>query len=256
MSWGVFFWASLPFSGTARTPTAKTGKTPQIAFCSVWWKRHFSHFMWSSACSADRHGVRLQPMPTPIKAGKRRATRRRTYPAAKEVPFFPYLSVTSDGVVIITTTRKRLSISLNQSGYARVSVRIAKKRRQFLVHRLIASAWCPGYHPALQVNHINSNRSDNRPENLEWVTQEQNNAHKMVTWSSNPSGLYGNAKLRDADVIEIRKQLHAGVRVSRLAWRFGVAVSRVSMIKTGKTWKHLLTEDLGPIPAKQKISPR
>ena len=43
-----------------------------------------------------------------------------------------------------------------------------------LVHRLVAYAFCEGYEPGMQVNHINEVKTDNRASNLEWVTASYN----------------------------------------------------------------------------------
>lgn len=48
---------------------------------------------------------------------------------------------------------------------------------RFLVHRLVASAFCDGYAAGLDVNHKNGVRDDNRACNLEWVTRSENHAH-------------------------------------------------------------------------------
>lgn len=45
-----------------------------------------------------------------------------------------------------------------------------------LVHRLVAAAFIDG-DMSLQVNHKNGVRSDNRPSNLEWLTQSDNQLH-------------------------------------------------------------------------------
>lgn len=45
-----------------------------------------------------------------------------------------------------------------------------------LVHRLVAVAFVGG-DPALQVNHKNGDRSDNRAENLEWLSCSENHRH-------------------------------------------------------------------------------
>lgn len=51
------------------------------------------------------------------------------------------------------------------------------RRQRYLVHRLVARAFCDGYAEHLDVNHLNGIRDDNRAENLEWVTRSQNIAH-------------------------------------------------------------------------------
>lgn len=60
-------------------------------------------------------------------------------------------------------------------GYLTVGLNRDFKRRHFLVHRLVASAFVKGEGP--QVNHINGVKTDNRPENLEWCDQSYNQLH-------------------------------------------------------------------------------
>lgn len=52
-----------------------------------------------------------------------------------------------------------------------------KVKKSCQVHRLVASAFVDGGFPEMQVNHINGVKSDNRKENLEWVTPSQNIQH-------------------------------------------------------------------------------
>lgn len=57
-----------------------------------------------------------------------------------------------------------------------ITVKIAGKT--LLVHRLVASAWhSASYFPGAEVNHINGNKQDNRPCNLEWIIHQANALH-------------------------------------------------------------------------------
>ena len=71
---------------------------------------------------------------------------------------------------------------LEPSGYCEVQI----NGSMFKLHRLIAHAFLgpPPSQAAWQVNHIDGNCSNNRIDNLEWVTQSENTRHSYAT---NPS---------------------------------------------------------------------
>lgn len=62
------------------------------------------------------------------------------------------------------------------NGYEVVYVCYDGKRIARNVHRLVAAAF-HGEGGALDVNHIDGNKVNNRPENLEWVTRSENMFH-------------------------------------------------------------------------------
>jgi len=68
------------------------------------------------------------------------------------------------------------------TGYPQVDIR--KVRHS--VHRLVALAWCEGYFEGAVVDHLNGVRSDNRAENLEWVTYSENSRRGFQMGRVNP----------------------------------------------------------------------
>ncbi|MDE9537232.1 HNH endonuclease signature motif containing protein [Xenorhabdus bovienii] len=115
--------------------------------------------------------------------------------------------------------------------------------RSYQVHRLVALAWIPNPDNKPQVNHINGMKSDNRVENLEWVTNLENRRHSGEKLFRNiPHGeQVGTAKLTAKDVIEIRERLKTPYKglCRDLAAEFGVVASTITWIKQGEVWKHV-----------------
>jgi hypothetical protein len=145
-----------------------------------------------------------------------------------------------------TTGRQRgrvLKLYSDRKGYRKFGVCVpGKPRRSISVHRAVASAFLGAADPGEQVNHKNGDKTDNRPENLEYVTCRENIRH---CWAN---GLHGTdhcrgeannlAKLTGDDVRTIRR-LHGELSARRLAAMFGVSVQNIAHIIRRKTWKHV-----------------
>lgn len=46
-------------------------------------------------------------------------------------------------------------------------------------------------------------------------------------------------KLTDNDVIQIRKMICSGIKLTRIAEQYNVSVGSISLIKSNKTWSHI-----------------
>jgi hypothetical protein len=63
---------------------------------------------------------------------------------------------------------------VNENGYIRVYI----YNKTYALHRLIALTFIPNIENKEQVNHIDGNKLNNSIENLEWVTNQENQIHK------------------------------------------------------------------------------
>lgn len=130
--------------------------------------------------------------------------------------------------------KRRLLKKSMRGNYLRVSIR----DRSESCHRLVAKAWVSGYFDNAQVNHKNGDKTDNRAENLEWVTASQNQLHVSETLKKRIGEKNHNATHKLSQAKEVKKMLGDGVRACEICKRLGVNKYFVSDIKRGKTWRH------------------
>ena len=74
-----------------------------------------------------------------------------------------------------------LKQTVQNGNYQMVSISINGKHRECTVHRLVASAFIDNPLNYRDVNHKNGNKTDNRVENLEWVSHGDNIRHSYHT---------------------------------------------------------------------------
>lgn len=137
----------------------------------------------------------------------------------KAVPIkdFPGYYITDSGLVYSRKTYKnrdgrirRIKTVQRKTGY--INIGLNRDNKQFVIplHRLVANAFIPNPDNKPQVNHINGIKSDNRAENLEWVSCSENIKHSYKKLNRNKVksmlGLYGGAHCRAIPVVRISNE--------------------------------------------------
>jgi len=128
-------------------------------------------------------------------------------------------------------------------GYARVYLYKDRGYKQLRVHRLVLLAFVGEPSDSRnEGNHRNGDKTDNRLSNLEWVSPKENTQHAIQVLGNTHARKgedHGSAKLKDADVREIRRLLAAGVTQRRIGRLFNVGHTTIWQIANGDNWKHI-----------------
>lgn len=66
-------------------------------------------------------------------------------------------------------------------GYLRLKLCINNTSKRISIHRLVAQVFIPNLDNKPQVNHIDGDKTNNRVDNLEWVTNQENVKHAWST---------------------------------------------------------------------------
>ncbi len=155
-----------------------------------------------------------------------------------EVTQYPNYFVNQQGDVFSTKKGGIKKLKPGRTdGY--LQVWISKRINQakgIYVHRLVAETFIPNPENKSDVNHKNGIKTDNRVENLEWVTHQENIDHAYAI------GLC-SSKLTKEQVLEIRQlysqRKHNKTNQTKLAKMFGTTQPQISYIINNKQYKYI-----------------
>lgn len=131
-----------------------------------------------------------------------------------------------------------LKQSPNTKGYLLVGPTVNRVQRTRPVHRLVAETFIPRPEGASEVNHKNGVKTDNRVENLEWVSADANMKHAVANGLRALGGGAAHwAKLTEKDIPDIRRRIELGDSLASIGRLYGVDHSAIRAIKTGRSWR-------------------
>lgn len=132
-----------------------------------------------------------------------------------------------------------------KKGYLHVPLSKDRTVKYFYISTLVATAFLGPKPDGLEINHKDGIKTNDYPNNLEYVTHSENLLH------AHRNGLYkkpfaqigiknGMAKLSEEDVKNIRKIWSKGeTSLAELSYKYGIAVNNISRICLKKSWKHI-----------------
>lgn len=139
-----------------------------------------------------------------------------------------------------------LSVGVNTHGYNYVTLSKNNKVKTFTVHKLVMEAFVSRRPSGLVVNHKDGVKTNNRIENLEWVTVRENVIHSRKVLKHvgvNPPIFNGEehpmSKLKREDVVNIRLLHCRGRSFRSIAREFGVSKTNVRNIINGIVWRNI-----------------
>lgn len=159
--------------------------------------------------------------------------------------FIPSYEVSDAGRVRRSTGGRRthagriLKQQRMRVGYLSVRPTVDGKNVSLYVHDAVALAFIGPKPAGACVNHIDGDKTNNTPANLEYTTHAENMRHAaeaglMVRGTQHPT-----AKLNDDSVRALRADRAAGLSFSRLASRYGISIATAFHAANGTNWKHI-----------------
>jgi hypothetical protein len=134
---------------------------------------------------------------------------------------------------LFTRPDKRIQLSLHKGN----------KRERADIHKLVAEAFVHKPKGRLEINHVDGNPSNNRADNLEWITRSENQKHayrlglkKALRGEQNKCSKLNNWQVQR---IRLMKEVTPKITTRKIANFFDVSKTSIIYIFNRKTWTHI-----------------
>ena len=124
----------------------------------------------------------------------------------------------------------------DRNGYGRLGF----DGRELYAHRTAFELYSQVKIPrGMQIRHKCDNRRCVNPAHLELGTKQDNMTDMMSRQRQSKGETHNTAKLKEGDVLRVRRLLEEGIAQRVIAEEYGVSPSLISLISQGKIWRHL-----------------
>lgn len=165
----------------------------------------------------------------------------------RDIPGFPGYRAGSDGSIwschalgpggSMKGAWRKKSASVSHSGYLYVHMRLNGRGTNKYVHRLVLESFVGPCPEGMEACHNDGDKTDNCLVNLRWDTKKSNGMDKVSHGTSATGSRNGQAKLTEAQVLEIRRLLDDGISRRKVEELFGVGEGTVARIARRQSWK-------------------
>lgn len=159
--------------------------------------------------------------------------------------FENYLISSEDGTIYSNAKGKtmfKLKTFTKPDGYLAVSLwdsskRGSKKRKTFLVHRLVAETFIPNINCKPTVNHKDGIKTNNCVDNLEWATSHEQNVHSFANGLNYArKGEEANRAILTWDDVHYIRNNYPDKSVSDLSVKFNITKECIYAILYNYNW--------------------
>jgi hypothetical protein len=142
---------------------------------------------------------------------------------------------------IINRHGKELKPQHDKDGYLSICLCKNNIKKTYRIHQLVAQHWFENPENKIGLNHLDGNKENNFPWNLEYATTLENNQHAIVIGLVQYKGIKNPANvLTEQEVLEIRAKFIPRKYSQRmLAREYGVSQCTINNILLNKQWKHI-----------------
>lgn len=159
---------------------------------------------------------------------------------------FEDYSITQTGEVINTRTGKARALDFNKKvGYFQVDLYKNNRRTKHYIHRLVAQAYIPNPLGLPEVNHKDSDRTNNHVSNLEWVSSSGNSIHAVQAGQRDHVARMSKEDIKNA--YDLVMQGNSYKQVSELlnnSWQSGFLSVKVKQYAKANNLLNALEEQL------------
>ena len=141
--------------------------------------------------------------------------------------------VSDAGLIKRIDSQRELKPTINTEGYYTVHFSSGKKRKRLLVSRLVAQTFIENPDNKLEVDHIDTIRTNNNVSNLRWVSRDENvkNPLTLQKYAKVHNGNKYNDRDYRKDILSLRE---SGMSYKSIAKALNCSISTVHYHIKGK----------------------